>query len=194
MKEQINFMENNSRISFKGLYGSFIKNNYRYNFNIHKPDTALEIIKDSKQYILKFYSDFANENQKIRTVENVQDIFVNEITGNSGLITNSSKNLKIENAIGADSFIDIGKKAKVIIDYMDGGTLYIKNSPFKNWVRAIIKQAKDITIKNSSSDGRQLQVRDAEDLMLLNSKFKNKISINTNNATLEVTENLDLQF
>jgi hypothetical protein len=62
-------------INFKGLYGSYVKNNRKYAINIKQPNTAIEAIKgDDGLYLLKFYKHFAQEKEKIRTLEKVQNL------------------------------------------------------------------------------------------------------------------------
>jgi len=169
-------MNNSIQPNFRGLSGFYKKNNRKYSFAIKKPESALEVVKgENGKYTLTFYKRSSFENKTSKVIKDVQDLEIDEITERSGIIVDSDKTFNMKNIIGEDVFVELGKKAKIIVDKMENATVIIQNNILNNDKRAEIRDAKNIIIHNSHSDN-QVNI-DAKDLILSNSNVNERISL-----------------
>ncbi|MDD3419024.1 MAG: hypothetical protein PHE78_00325 [Candidatus Gastranaerophilales bacterium] len=179
-------------INFKGLYGSYVKNNRKYAINIKQPNTAIEAIKgDDGLYLLKFYKHFAQEKEKIRTLEKVQNLEISKIDDESGAILNSDDTFKIMSIEAYNTFLEIGQKAKVLIEKLESCTLFIHSKEGSKEQRAVIKEVKGLEVRNMHSDNTA-DVYRAQNLVLSNSNVDERINIKADSITLNANRNIDL--
>jgi hypothetical protein len=170
-------MINNSiQPNFSGLSGFYKKNNRKYFFNIKNPESVVEVMKgENDKYTLTFYNRSYFEKKSPKLIKDVQDVEINEITERSGIILDSDKIFNIKNIMGEDVFVELGKKAKIIVDKMENATVIIQNNILNNDKRAEIRDANNIIIHNLHADN-QVYI-DAKDLILSNSNVNERISL-----------------
>jgi len=179
-------------LNFKGLYGCYSKNNRKYAINLKQSNTAIEVIKESDGLnTLKFYKNYAMEKESVRTIKNVQVVEINKIDDESGAILNSDDTFKIKTVEAYNTFIEIGKKAKILIDKMETGLIYIDNVIGSKEQRAFIKKASGVSIRNMHTD-YQLDVRIADNLVLSNTDVNERIGVKGDKIHFSTNNNLDL--
>lgn len=189
-------MKDVKEISFSGLYGSYIKNNIKHKFNLKQNNLALEVIGVNDTFKLNFYKNFSLPNEKIKTIDEIQDVFIDNISEDSGIILDAKKIFNIKNVIrgseiGKYPFIDVGKIARVAIDKMRGGIIYIKNSKTNNNPRVAIDSAEKILVHNKQNNN-QFMINYAKNMTLSDTDIDEKILLSAENADLTFEKKFDI--
>ncbi len=86
-------MKDIKEINFSGLSGSYIKNNIKYKFNLKQSNLVLEVIGVNDAYKLDFYKNLTHKYQKIKTIDEVQDVFIDKVSEDSEIILDAKKSL-----------------------------------------------------------------------------------------------------
>lgn len=183
-------------ISFSGLSGSYIKNNIKHKFNLKQSNLVLEVIGIDNTYKLDFYKNLTHKYQKIKTIDEVQDVFIDKISEDSEIILDAKKIFNIKSVIrgnGVDiyPYIRIGEIARVVIDKMSGGLICIKNSKTNNNPRAVIKAADKLIVQNQHND-KIIRISSAKNMTLSDSELDEKILISAEKADLTFDKEFDI--
>lgn len=189
-------MKDVKEISFSGLHGSYIKNNIKHKFNLKQSNLVLEVIGVEDTYRLDFYKNLTHKYQKIKTIDEVQDVFIDNISEDSGIIFDAKKIFNIKNVkrgSGVDIYpsINIGEIANVVIDKLSGGLIYIKNSKRKNNPRVVINSAEKLLVQNQHSD-KIIRINSAINMTLSDSDLDEKILISAEKADLTFEKEFDI--
>lgn len=183
-------------ISFSGLSGSYIKNNIKHKFNLKQSNLVLEVIGVDNTYQLDFYKNLTHKYHKIKTIDEVQDVFIDKISEDSEIILDAKKIFNIKSVIrgnGVDiyPYIRIGEVARVVIDKMSGGLIRIKNSKTNNNPRAVIKAADKLIVQNQHND-KIIRISSAKNMTLSDSELDEKILISAEKADLTFDKEFDI--